>query len=60
MPVFREDYTPTELALERIADALEKLVELNTHPDFHPKKPEFFYKMPVISFNTEGTGGGQE
>ena len=55
------DLTPTEMALERIAEALEKLVDLKSQPELNSKMLAFLDTLPqLISFKTEGIGGGQE
>ena len=61
MRIVPEPSTPTELALERIADALEKLVDLKSQPELNSKMLEFLDSFPqFIGIKTEGIGGGQE
>ena len=61
MRIFPEDLTPTEMALERIADALEKLVDLKSQPELNSKMLAFLDTFPqFIGFKPEGFGGGQE
>ena len=61
MRISPEDLTPTEMALERIADSLEKLVDLKSQPELNSKMLAFLDTLPqLIGFKTEGIGGGQE
>ena len=56
-----EDLTPTETALQRIAEALEKLVDLKSQPELNSKMLAFLDTLPqLISFKTKEIGGGQE
>ena len=62
MRIYPEDLTPTEMALERIADALEKLVDLKNQPELNSKMLAFLDTFPaaVIGFKPKEFGGDQE
>ena len=62
MRIYPEYLTPTEMALERIADALEKLVDLKSQPELNSKMLAFLDTFPqFIGSKPAGwTGIGQE
>jgi hypothetical protein len=61
MRIYPEASTATEMALERIADSLEKLVDLKSQPELNSKMLAFLDTLPqLIAFKTEEIGGDQE